>query len=111
MIRKEKASGKQILCGFGVVIDAVAGWLCSYGDDDFPSDIQRGMFAGEVGSSMLLKLFDTFKLGSWRVRAIRSRPSRANRDDCNRARIAPHIKAANTEKFQMRGRRVCNGGR
>ena len=47
-------------------IDAVAGWLGSYGGEDFPSDIQRGMFAGEVGVPRLLKLFDKFKLkASW----------------------------------------------
>jgi len=57
---------KQILCGFGVDIDAVAGWLGSYGGKDSPSDIQRGMFAGEVGVPRLLKLFDKFKLkASW----------------------------------------------
>jgi hypothetical protein len=27
---------KQILCGFGVDIDAVAGWLGSYGGEDSP---------------------------------------------------------------------------
>ena len=57
---------KQILCGFGVDIDAVAGWLGSYGGEDSPSDIQRGMFAGEVGVPRLLKLFDKFRLkASW----------------------------------------------
>ena len=39
---------KEILCSIGVDIDAVAGWLGSYGGEDSPSDIQRGMFAGEV---------------------------------------------------------------
>src|SRR5579875_828108 len=49
---------KEILCGFGVDVDAVAGWLGSYGGEDSPDDISRGMFAGEVGSLRLLKLFD-----------------------------------------------------
>jgi hypothetical protein len=40
-----------ILCGFSVDIDAVAGWFGSYGGEDSPSDIQRGMFAGKVGGS------------------------------------------------------------
>jgi peptidoglycan-N-acetylglucosamine deacetylase len=48
---------KEILCGFGVDVDAVAGWLGSYGGDDSPDDISRGLFAGEVGSVRLLKLF------------------------------------------------------
>ena len=49
---------KTILCGFGVDVDAVAGWLGSYGGEDSPDDISRGMFAGEVGSLRLLKLFE-----------------------------------------------------
>ena len=48
---------KEILCGFGVDVDAVAGWLGSYGGEDSPDDISRGLFAGEVGSARLLKLF------------------------------------------------------
>jgi len=49
---------KQILCAFGVDVDAVAGWLGSYGGEDSPADISRGLFAGEVGVPRLLKLFD-----------------------------------------------------
>ncbi|RPE66996.1 polysaccharide deacetylase [Pacificibacter maritimus] len=49
---------KEILVGFGVDVDAVAGWLGSYGGEDSPDDISRGMFAGEVGSMRLLDLFD-----------------------------------------------------
>jgi len=30
---------KTILCGFGVDVDAVAGWLGSYGGEDSPDDI------------------------------------------------------------------------
>ena len=41
---------KEILCGFGIDVDAVAGWLGSYGGEDSPDDISRGLFAGEVGS-------------------------------------------------------------
>ncbi|MFC3230698.1 polysaccharide deacetylase [Marinibaculum pumilum] len=48
---------KEILCAYGVDVDAVAGWLGSYGGEDSPDDISRGMFAGEVGSPRLLKLF------------------------------------------------------
>jgi len=29
---------KEILCGFGVDVDAVAGWLGSYGGEDSPDD-------------------------------------------------------------------------
>ena len=48
---------KEILCAFGVDVDAVAGWLGSYGGEDSPDDISRGMFAGEVGTPRLVNLF------------------------------------------------------
>ena len=53
---------KQIYCAFGVDVDAVAGWLGSYGGEDSPDDISRGLFAGEVGSPRLLKLFEKYDL-------------------------------------------------
>lgn len=49
---------KRIEICIGVDVDAVAGWLGSYGGQDSPNDIQRGMFAGEVGSLRLLQLFE-----------------------------------------------------
>lgn len=49
---------KEIFVAFGVDVDAVAGWLGSYGGEDSPCDISRGMFSGEVGSMRLLRLFD-----------------------------------------------------
>ena len=48
---------KEIKAIFGVDIDAVGGWLGSYGGEDSPSDIQRGMFSGDVGTPRLLRLF------------------------------------------------------
>jgi hypothetical protein len=33
---------KRVLVGYGVDIDAVAGWLGSYGGQDSASDISRG---------------------------------------------------------------------
>lgn len=53
---------KEILVAYGVDIDAVAGWLGSYGGEDSPDDISRGLFAGEVGVPRLLKLFEKYKL-------------------------------------------------
>ncbi|MDO4906766.1 polysaccharide deacetylase [Neisseria sp.] len=53
---------KKILVAYGVDVDAVAGWLGSYGGEDSPDDISRGLFAGEVGSLRLLDLFDKYKL-------------------------------------------------
>ncbi|MDE0459665.1 MAG: polysaccharide deacetylase [Chromatiales bacterium] len=51
---------KEILCAYGVDFDAVAGWLGSYGGENSPLDISRGMFAGEVGVPRLLDLFRDF---------------------------------------------------
>ncbi|MPY85300.1 MAG: polysaccharide deacetylase family protein [Actinophytocola sp.] len=48
---------KEIFVAFGVDVDAVAGWLGSYGGEDSPCDISRGLFAGEVGVPRLLNLF------------------------------------------------------
>jgi peptidoglycan/xylan/chitin deacetylase (PgdA/CDA1 family) len=49
---------KEILCAYGVDIDAVAGWIGSYGGGDSPDDISRGLFAGEVGTPRMLNLFE-----------------------------------------------------
>jgi peptidoglycan/xylan/chitin deacetylase (PgdA/CDA1 family) len=59
-IEGDATMAKDILCGFGIDVDAVAGWLGSYGGEDSPDDISRGLFAGEVGSPRLLKMFDRF---------------------------------------------------
>jgi peptidoglycan/xylan/chitin deacetylase (PgdA/CDA1 family) len=48
---------KNIQVAFGVDVDAVGGWLGSYGGESSPDDISRGMFAGEVGVPRLLRLF------------------------------------------------------
>ncbi|HEX8417334.1 MAG TPA: polysaccharide deacetylase [Methylobacterium sp.] len=53
---------KDILCAFSIHCDAVAGWLGSYGGEDSPGDISRGVFAGEVGIPRLVRLFDRFSL-------------------------------------------------
>ncbi|EAL5142936.1 polysaccharide deacetylase [Campylobacter coli] len=53
---------KEILVAYSVDIDAVAGWLGSYGGEDSPDDISRGLFAGEVGIPRLLKLFKKYNI-------------------------------------------------
>ncbi|ELR3661330.1 polysaccharide deacetylase [Campylobacter coli] len=53
---------KEILVAYGVDIDAIAGWLGSYGGEDSPDDISRGLFAGEVGIPRLLKLFKKYNI-------------------------------------------------
>jgi len=57
---------KDIKIAYGIDVDAVGGWLGSYGGEDSPDDISRGLFAGEVGVPRLLKLFAKYKLKtSW----------------------------------------------
>lgn len=51
---------KEIKVCIGTDIDAVAGWIGSYGGQDSPADIQRGMFSGEVGIPRLLRLFEKY---------------------------------------------------
>ncbi|KAI4748606.1 polysaccharide deacetylase [Aureobasidium sp. EXF-12298] len=53
---------KRVLVSYGVDIDAVAGWLGSYGGEDSTSDISRGIFAGTVGVQRLLKLYDKYNI-------------------------------------------------
>ena len=62
--RETHRVSKEIICGLGIDIDAVAGWLGSYGGEDSPLDISRGMFAGEVGTMRLLTL-----LQRWNIKA------------------------------------------
>ena len=57
---------KRVLIGFSIHVDAVAGWLGSYGGEDSPNDISRGVFAGEVGTPRLLKLLNKYNIrSSW----------------------------------------------
>ena len=53
---------KEIFVAYGVDVDAVAGWLGSYGGENSPDDISRGLFAGEVGTPRLLRLFEKYGL-------------------------------------------------
>jgi hypothetical protein len=57
---------KRVLVGYGVDIDAVAGWLGSYKGEDSTSDISRGLLAGTIGTRRLLKLFEKYGIkASW----------------------------------------------
>jgi peptidoglycan/xylan/chitin deacetylase (PgdA/CDA1 family) len=59
---------KEIFVSYGVHVDAVAGWLGSYGGEDSPCDISRGIFAAKVGVPRLLKMFKRFGVvTSWFV--------------------------------------------
>ncbi len=59
-VRGGGSGKKDILCAIGVDVDAVAGWLGSYGGEDSPCDISRGLFSGEIGTPRLVRLFDRF---------------------------------------------------
>ncbi|BBD73624.1 peptidoglycan deacetylase [Sulfodiicoccus acidiphilus] len=48
---------KEIFVSIGADADSVAGWLGSYGGQDSPHDISRGVYASEVGIPRLLSLF------------------------------------------------------
>ncbi len=68
---------KEIFVAFGIDVDAVGGWLGSYGGENSPGDISRGVFAGEVGVPRLNNLLAKYDLpapGSGQ--GIPSRPSR-----------------------------------
>jgi hypothetical protein len=49
---------KEIFVSFGIDVDAVGGWLGSYGGEDSPGDISRGVFAGEIGVPRLNTLLE-----------------------------------------------------
>ncbi|TIA14643.1 glycoside hydrolase/deacetylase [Aureobasidium pullulans] len=79
---------KRVLVGYGVDIDAVAGWLGSYGGEDSTSDISRGIWAGTHGTRRLLKLFDKYDIkASWFIpgHTLETFP-----EDCAAVRDAGH---------------------
>lgn len=51
---------KEIYVNMGVHVDAVAGWLGSYGGEDSPNDISRGVFGAEVGTPRILNLLKKY---------------------------------------------------
>jgi peptidoglycan/xylan/chitin deacetylase (PgdA/CDA1 family) len=53
---------KEIFVAFGIDVDAVGGWLGSYGGEGSPGDISRGVFAGEVGVPRLNTLLERHEL-------------------------------------------------
>ena len=62
---------KDIKLAYGIDVDAVGGWLGSYGGEDSPDDISRGLFAGEIGVPRLLKLFEKYGMKTSWFRGIR----------------------------------------
>ena len=53
---------KNVKVCYGVDVDAVAGWLGTYGGADSPCDISRGVWAGQVGIQNLLDLFRKYNI-------------------------------------------------
>ncbi|OKL64252.1 Peptidoglycan deacetylase [Talaromyces atroroseus] len=53
---------KRVLCSYGVDLDAVSGWLGSYGGEDSENDISRGIFAGTIGVQRLLRVFEKYNI-------------------------------------------------
>ena len=79
---------KEIFCAFGIDVDAVAGWLGSYGGEDSPCDISRGLFSGEVGVPRLVELFRRFGIRTtWFIpgHSVETFP-----DQCRRVADAGH---------------------
>ena len=60
--REGKAVAKEIFVAFGIDVDAVGGWLGSYGGQDSPDDISRGVFAGEVGVPRMNRLLAKYDI-------------------------------------------------
>ena len=70
---------KEIFVAYGVDVDAVAGWLGSYGGEDSPGDISRGHVCGR-GRHAVACWSCSSGSGSRRpgsCPATRSRPSRS----------------------------------
>src|SRR5699024_2924239 len=53
---------KKITIAFGIDVDAVGGWLGSYGGEDSPGDISSAIFAGESGLPRLVNLIIKYNL-------------------------------------------------
>lgn len=67
---------KEIFVAFGIDVDAVGGWLGSYGGEDSPGDISRGVFAGEVGVPRLNRMLARYdRRRGHRLVAARRRPA------------------------------------
>ena len=91
---------KEIFCAYGIDIDAVAGWLGSYGGEGSPDDISRGMFAGEVGTPRLLDLFERYGLRTtWFIpgHSIETFPGEMG-EVVRRDRLAPLLQRAHGRK-------------
>lgn len=84
---------KDIYVAFGIDVDAVGGWLGSYGGEDSPGDISRGIFAGEVGVPRLRDLLAKYQLPStwfWPGHSIETFPEQFEQVVASGAEIGVH---------------------
>ena len=84
---------KEILVAYGIDVDAVGGWLGSYGGENSPNDISRGLFAGEVGVPRLLKLLKKYGLPStwfWPGHSVETFPEQFDACVASGAEIGLH---------------------
>ena len=64
---------KDIQVCFNVHFDSVSLWLGSFGGEDSPCDISRGVHAGKVGTPRLLDLFDKYGIRTtWNIKIGRA---------------------------------------
>ncbi|GAB3766493.1 polysaccharide deacetylase family protein [Microlunatus parietis] len=84
---------KDIYVAFGIDVDAVGGWLGSYGGEDSPGDISRGIFAGEVGVPRIKNLLAKYQLPStwfWPGHSIETFPEQFEEIVATGAEIGVH---------------------
>ncbi|KAI8650167.1 hypothetical protein LRP88_14751 [Fusarium phalaenopsidis] len=53
---------KRAIITYGVDVDAISGWIGSYGGQDSAGDIARGWFGGTVGVERMLKVFAKYDI-------------------------------------------------
>jgi hypothetical protein len=59
---------KRVLVSYGVDIDAVSGWLGSYGGEDSTSDISRGEFDRVTWEEVFAILIERHRALGWNCR-------------------------------------------
>lgn len=62
---------KKVLVGYGIDVDAVAGWInTTNGSAADVANISRGVFGATVGTDRLLKMLDQYKIqATWFIPA------------------------------------------
>jgi cyanuric acid amidohydrolase len=103
---------KEILCGFGIDVDAVAGWLGSYGGEDSPDGVMRDAIdvpavlaaLADVGLASAGQLDDTARQ---RVEAVLAK---ADPSSSGRIRGARHVMLEDSDISATQHARALVGG-